>query len=104
MAATSAVALWAFSNESPRNRWCAFCNDRGSCSFHTRYASTIVFSAMEGVFAYFWLFSVRADVGIFALGPVTTGAIILSVGLLAEHIVQGSMLGKEDRPDRMLPA
>ena len=66
--------------------------------------TTIVFSVMEGVFAYFWLFYVRADVGLFTFGPVTTGAVILFVGLLIEHIVQGSMLGKEDRPDRMLPA
>ncbi len=66
--------------------------------------TTIVFSAMEGIFAYYWLFYVRADVGLFTFGPVQTGAIILFVGLLIEHIVQGSMLGKEDRPDRMLPA
>ena len=59
---------------------------------------------MEGVFAYYWLFYVRADVGLFTFGPVQTGAIILFVGLLIEHIVQGRMLGKEDRPDRMLPA
>lgn len=66
--------------------------------------TTIVFSAMEGIFAYYWLFYVRADVGLFTFGPVQTGAIILFVGLLIEHIVQGRMLGKEDRPDRMLPA
>ena len=66
--------------------------------------TTIVFSAIEGIVAYYWLFYVRAESGLFTLGPVLTGALILFVGLLIEHIVQGSMLGKEDRPDRMLPA
>lgn len=64
---------------------------------------TIIFSVMEGVFAYFWLVYVRADSGIFGFEPVQTGAFILFAGLTIEHIVQGTMLGKEDRPDRMLP-
>ena len=65
--------------------------------------TTIIFSAMEGAFGYFWLVYVRADIGLFGFQPVLTGAFILFFGLLIEHIVQGSMLGKEDRQDRMLP-
>ena len=65
--------------------------------------TTIIFSVMEGVVAYYWLVYVRADFGIFGFHPVLTGAFILFFGLLIEHIVQGSMLGKEERPDRMLP-
>lgn len=65
---------------------------------------TIIFSIIEGVVAYYWLVFVRADIGLFGFGPVLTGALILFFGLLIEHIVQGSLLGKEDKPDRMLPA
>lgn len=58
---------------------------------------TVVFSAMEGVFAYFWLEAFRA-------GEVTTSAIILFVGLTIEHITQGVKLGKETDEDRVLPS
>ena len=58
---------------------------------------TVVFSAMEGVFAYFWLENFRA-------GEVTTSAIILFVGLTIEHIVQGVKLGKETDQDKVLPS
>ena len=57
---------------------------------------TIVFSALEGVAAFFWLFYVRDHALI--------GAAILFIGLTVEHIIQGSLLGLEDREDRKLPA
>ena len=76
---------------------------RGKPFAYLTDATTIVFSVIEAVTAYFWLFYVRADVGLFTFGPVQTGAIILFLGLLIEHIVEGTMFGKEDNPDRMLP-
>jgi len=58
---------------------------------------TVVFSAMEGIFAYYWLLNFRA-------GEVTTSAIILFVGLTIEHITQGAKLGRETELDLMLPS
>jgi hypothetical protein len=49
---------------------------------------TIVFSALEGIVAYFWLFLVRDDHEFW-------GAAVLFVGLTVEHIIQGSVIGTE---------
>lgn len=77
---------------------------RGKPFAYLTDATTIVFSVIEAVTAYFWLFYVRTDVGLFTFGPVQTGAIILFLGLLIEHIVEGTMFRKEDNPDKMIPA
>ena len=55
---------------------------------HVTYPMTIVFSALEGVVAFFWLFFVRTDHELW-------GAVVLFVGLTVEHIIQGSVIGTE---------
>jgi hypothetical protein len=55
---------------------------------HVTDPMTIVFSALEGVVAFFWLYFVRTD-------HVFWGAVVLFVGLAIEHIIQGSVIGTE---------
>lgn len=57
---------------------------------HVTDPMTIVFSALEGVVAFFWLYFVRADHAFW-------GAVVLFVGLTVEHIIQGSVIGT-DKP------
>lgn len=49
---------------------------------------TMVFSALEGAVAFFWLYFVRTD-------HVVLGMVVLFVGLTIEHIIQGSVIGTE---------
>ena len=49
---------------------------------------TIVFSALEGAVAFFWLYFVRND-------HMVWGMLVLFVGLTIEHIIQGSVIGTE---------
>lgn len=49
---------------------------------------TIVFSALEGAVAFFWLYFVRNDYMVW-------GMLVLFVGLTIEHIIQGSVIGTE---------
>ncbi|HKR04270.1 MAG TPA: hypothetical protein VJY62_06490 [Bacteroidia bacterium] len=55
---------------------------------HVTDPMTIVFSALEGVVAFFWLYFVRND-------HIILGMIVLLVGLTVEHIIQGSVIGTE---------
>ena len=55
---------------------------------HVTDPVTIVFSALEGVVAFFWLYFVRTDHEFW-------GAVVLFVGLTLEHIIQGSVIGTE---------
>ena len=55
---------------------------------HVTDPMTIVFSALEGVVAFFWLYFVRTDHAFW-------GAVVLFVGLTIEHIIQGSVIGTE---------
>lgn len=52
---------------------------------HVTDPLTIVFSVLEGVVAWFWLYLVRNDYTLW-------GALVLFVGLAVEHIIQGSMI------------
>jgi hypothetical protein len=49
---------------------------------------TIVFSALEGIVAFLWLYFVRNDY-------MMWGIIVLFLGLTFEHIIQGSVIGTE---------
>ena len=55
---------------------------------HVTDPMTIVFSALEGAVAFFWLYFVRADHEFW-------GAVVLFAGLTVEHIIQGSAIGNE---------
>ncbi len=55
---------------------------------HVNDPMTIVFSALEGAVAFFWLYFVRNDYMIW-------GMLVLFVGLTIEHIIQGSVIGTE---------
>jgi len=55
---------------------------------HVTDPMTIVFSALEGAVAFFWLYFVRTD-------HVIWGMLVLFLGLTIEHIIQGSVIGTE---------
>ena len=55
---------------------------------HVTDPLTIVFSALEGAVAFFWLYFVRNDY-------MMWGMLVLFVGLTIEHIIQGSVIGTE---------
>ena len=58
---------------------------------------TIVFSALEGAVAYYWLYLVRGEHEFW-------GALVLFVGLTVEHIIQGSVIGTEPPKDKAVSA
>lgn len=62
---------------------------------HVLDPTTIIFSVLEGLVAYFWLITMRAD-------HLWWGAAILFFGLTFEHVIQGSLLGLEDKENRKL--
>lgn len=55
---------------------------------HILNPTTIVFSALEAIVAYYWLYLVRSERELW-------GAVVLFVGLTIEHIIQGSVIGTE---------
>lgn len=69
---------------------------RAKAFSHVLDPKTILFSALEGTVAYFWLITFRADF-------IWWSAAILFFGLAFEHIIQGSLLGLEDVEKRKLP-
>lgn len=60
---------------------------------HVKDPLTIVFSALEAVVAYYWLYLVRSEHEFW-------GAAVLFVGLTVEHIIQGSVIGSEPPTDK----
>lgn len=55
---------------------------------HVKDPLTMVFSALEGTVAYFWLYFVRND-------HVFWGMAVLFIGLTFEHIIQGTVINKD---------
>ena len=71
---------------------------------HVLDPTTIMFSFLEGAVAYFWLLVVRHDDwSLFGINNIWLGGFILFFGLGFEHVIQGSLLGLEDDPNKKLP-
>ena len=69
---------------------------RAKALSHVLHRTTIIFSCLEGLVAYFWLITVRED-------HLWWGAAILFFGLTFEHVIQGRLLGLEDVESKKLP-